>query len=81
MNFETGQFYETRSTCDWDTMLVYECTSRTAKTVTFLSVLSETPKRVKVRTYARGEWAMPEGQYSMAPVLRADRIKEAKVYQ
>lgn len=73
MKFEVGEMYSTRSVCNWDTVFAYQVVSRTDKTVTFLSVLSDTPKRVKVRVDEQGrEWAMPDGQYSMCPVIRAE---------
>lgn len=68
--FETGQTYEARSMCDWDCIFRFEVISRTAKFVVFEMDRGDM-YRVGVKVDEQGEWAMPFGRYSMAPVIRA----------
>ena len=70
--FIPGKTYTTRSVCDYDCIFTFKCIKRTAKTVTFESIMRNKPIRVKLRTESDGsEWVLPLGSYSMAPVLHA----------
>jgi hypothetical protein len=74
--FQVGTTYTTRSACDSDCIFRFTVIKRTAK---FITVLRDNGAdgeliRVGVKTDDRGEWALPFGSYSMAPVIRADRV-------
>ena len=59
--------------------VLLEVTKRTPKQVTFKTKFNET-YTVKVRApyfHGTAEWAMPYGQYSMAPTIHADNALEA----
>ena len=68
--FKTGTTYSTRSIGDANCIITATVTKRTAKTVT-----TENGKRyrIKVCPYTGVETFMPWGNYSMAPVMKADR--------
>ena len=71
--FTVGATYSARSICDGETVWLFTVVARTAKFVTLLrdnGADGET-LRVGVKTDDQGEWALPFGRYSMAPVLRA----------
>lgn len=70
--FVPGGTYPTRSACDHNAVFTYTVVARTARFVTVRDRDGHT-KRVGVKRDATGEWALPEGAYSMAPVIRADR--------
>lgn len=70
--FKTGECYYTRSACDHECIYAYEVVKRTAKTITLLDTFGK-EKRRKVYLYEGVEHVHPEGDYSMAPVLGADR--------
>lgn len=69
--FAVGSVY---GTGHGDYTWMFEVVARTARFVTLRDSVSEL-HRVKVHIDARdgGEWALPLGSYSMAPVIRADR--------
>ncbi len=67
--FQPGATYAVRSNCDWDTVFRYTVVSRTARFIT-IDTGWET-KRVGVKVSDGVEYALPEGSYSMAPVIRA----------
>lgn len=68
--FEVGKTYATRSNCDWDTIFSYKVVKRTAKFITITNSFGDV-KRVGVKDGHDGEWALPEGTFSMAPVISA----------
>jgi hypothetical protein len=70
--FEVGKSYVTRSIGDHDCRWSFEVVGRTEKMIT-VSADGET-KKLKVGVYDGVETAYPLGRYSMAPVIRADRI-------
>jgi hypothetical protein len=72
--FEVGQRCSARSACDWDMVFRWTVVARTAKFVTFEDERGER-KRVGIKVDSDGEWAMPQGVFSMAPVVRAGRIE------
>ena len=67
--FETGKTYQTRSICDADMVISVTVTSRTAKTIK-----TAEGKTLRVGIYDNAEFVKPWGSYSMAPIVRADRI-------
>jgi hypothetical protein len=73
--FTPGQIVTCRSACDHNTIWTFEIIGRSAKFITIQDVSNadrpETPVRVGVKTGNDGEWAMPMGTFSMAPVIRA----------
>lgn len=73
--FEVGKQYYMTSICDSNCHWAYEVTARTAKTVTLqqISQHPEVPITCRISVYEDCEQVMPEGRYSMAPVLRASR--------
>lgn len=73
--FEVGKTYSMRSVCDSDCIWSYEVVARTACTVTLKDEDGEIKKcRIskKASAYANAETVLPEGNYSMCPMLRAD---------
>lgn len=74
--FEVGKTYSMRSACDHNCVWTYTVISRTAQTIT-ISDGKET-KRCRVSKsiseYFGREFIYPLGQYSMAPILSADKI-------
>lgn len=78
-SFEIGKTYATRSLCDWDCIYRFIVTARSAKSVTIQSVggpdrkpYGETTRR-KLFESDGAEWVYPQGQYSMAPIIRANK--------
>jgi len=70
--FQVGHTYSCRSACDYDTVFSFEVVARTAKTLRLRYLGREMTRRV--RLYNGIEHADPLGQYSMAPVISADRV-------
>jgi len=71
--FQANETYATRSNCDSDTIFAWTVVRRTAKTMTVRDELDGKEKRVGIKTDDQGEWAMPDGRYSMCPVIRSSR--------
>jgi hypothetical protein len=80
--FEVGQRVFARSIGDHNCVWIFEVVKRTAKFVDLHQVGSESLRhpegqtfRVKVRTHGVDgvEWALPFGDYSMAPSVRPSR--------
>lgn len=69
--FQVGTTYYARSAANYDCVWGFEVIARTAKFVTLRE--DDDTMRVGVKTDAEGEWALPFGTYSMAPVIRANR--------
>ena len=74
--FQTGKKYYTRSVGDYNCIYEYTVVSRTEKTITLSNPSFEKPQRKKVYLYEGVEHCRPEGSYSMAPILGADKIQE-----
>jgi len=71
--FETGKTYTTRSVGDYDCIFSFTVIKRTAKRIT----LKEYGKDITTRgiyVYDNSECCKPLGEYSMCPVIRADRV-------
>lgn len=75
IKFEFGRTYFNRFIGDADSR--FECTviKRTAKTVTITTAMYDQPVRRTIRVWNGVEEILPFGKYSLAPVLRADRVK------
>ncbi|MCM1061961.1 MAG: hypothetical protein NC452_16965 [Eubacterium sp.] len=74
--FEVGKKYATRSICNSECVWSYTVIARTEKTVT-ISDGKETKKcriNEKLSAYRSAETILPEGNYSMCPVLDASKI-------
>lgn len=69
IQFEAGKTYTTRSICDHDTIIRVTVAKRTAKTIT-----TDEGKVLRVGDYDGVEHVMPWGRYSMAPMVRANRL-------
>ena len=70
--FQVGKSYFTRSVCDHDCIITVTVAKRTAKTIT-----TDNGKvlRIACPPWANGvEQVKPWGNYSMAPVVSADRL-------
>lgn len=75
--FEVGKTYEMHWVSDSTLKTPCTVTKRTEKTVT-VTTATWGSKTVKVRNDGvGGEYCYPIGNYSMAPVLRARRVKES----
>lgn len=75
--FEIGKAYSMSSVCDHECVWTYTVTARTAATVTLTDDRGEVKKcrvNAKFSEYCGAETIFPLGRYSMAPILRADRI-------
>jgi hypothetical protein len=68
MKFEVGKTYFCTSICDQNCKWEYTITKRTTSSVW----LGE--KRAKINITDNSEYVFPQGRYSMAPVLRAERM-------
>lgn len=70
--FQVGKSYFTRSVCDHDCIITVTVAKRTAKTIT-----TDKGKILRIATpaWANGvEQVKPWGNYSMSPVVSADRL-------
>lgn len=75
MKFEIGKVYSMNSVCDQNCVWSYTVIARTAQTIT-LNDGKETKRcRIskKISEYLGAESIFPLGQYSMAPILSADK--------
>lgn len=92
--FEVGNVYECRSACDYDCVFSWRVTARTEKFITVEDLTLGKTKRVGVSIMETGayddngqyytylaEYAYPNGHYSMAPVICADRPTEQPTEQ
>ena len=70
--FEIGKTYATRSACDHECIWKFRVVSRTEKTL-LLQDEDGKARRRGISADASGEYCLPLGRYSMAPVLRAER--------
>ncbi len=68
--FTIGQKLSARSTCDHECVFTGTVIKRTAKTVTIETAMNGV-KRCKIYDYGDGEFILPFGNYSMAPVFEA----------
>ena len=75
--FETGKTYTFTFIGDSDSCVPCKVISRTEKTVT-IQVRNDEPVRKKIHVWDDCEQCYPMGQYSMNPILGADREKIVK---
>lgn len=71
MKFEVGKTYLGRSICDSDCVYRMMVLRRTAKTITVS--MGEGQKTLRPYSYRDVETVMPNGRYSMALTISADR--------
>lgn len=69
--FETGKYYEARYPTDYELRPAWEVIKRTPKTVTLKNRGEVVTK--KIHSDDEGEFAFPDGRYSMCAVVRAKR--------
>jgi len=72
IKFEIGKTYSTRSACDYDCIFSFKVLDRSAKFVTVEDKHGHV-RRCGVKNAPDYEWTFPQGTYSMAPVISADR--------
>ena len=74
--FEIGQTYSMRSIGNQDCVWSYTVTARTAQTITITDGKETKRCRISKLTseYRNAESIYPLGQYSMAPILSADKV-------
>lgn len=80
--FEVGKTYYLRSICDYNCVCRYKVIKRTAQTITVQEVdcdnhpYDDGPRVIRLCKgyYNDREVARPWGNYSMAPLLTADKI-------
>ncbi len=65
--FQINQTYQTRSACDHNCIFSITVIARTAKTVK-----TADGKTFRIGTYEGVEFVRPMGNYSMAPIIRAE---------
>jgi hypothetical protein len=71
--FQIGNTYNVRSSCNWDCIFSFRVVSRTAKFITVDDGYNT--KRVGVTIDEDGvERALPQGNYSMAPIIWANKV-------
>lgn len=74
--FEIGKTYTMGSICNSECFWTYTVTARTAQTITLDDGKEVKRCRIskKATEYRGAETVFPLGQYSMAPILSADKI-------
>ena len=77
----TPGFYSTRSACDYDCIFTYEITRVSAKSVWIKTRDGEGEQRRGIVKSESGDYVLPEGSYSMCPVItpekrNADEVEE-----
>lgn len=73
--FQIGHTYRTRSPCDYDCIIEATVVRRTEKSVTMQlrdKVRTFRPRRLNTDN-GRAEYVRPWGNYSMCPIMTADR--------
>ena len=71
--FETGKTYTTKSAGDYGCIFTYTIVRRTAKRITLRDEAGGLTTR-GIYIYDNSECCKPEGSYSIAPVIRADKL-------
>lgn len=74
--FEVGNKYACRSVCDHNCVWTFEVVSRTAKTIK-TSCGKTLRLHAKLTDYNKCETVLPLGNYSMCPILTADKLVTA----
>jgi len=73
-HFESNTTYTGRFITDADAVLKVRVIKRTDKTVTYIHPHTGDEHRARIQHGDDGEFFFPLGRYSMAPVIRADRV-------
>ncbi len=74
IQFEVGKKYGVRSACDYTCIFSFKVVRRTAKNLWVAEDCQPAKtKRVKIHVQDGVEYVWPNGRYSMAPILRANR--------
>jgi hypothetical protein len=75
IKFQVGEVYMARSACDYETVFSWMVTARTAKFITVFDGYNHKRVGVRVTRYngEEVEAAQPHGNYSMTPVIFANR--------
>ncbi len=73
--FQVGKTYYTTSACDSECYFRYTVKRRTEKSVWFIPENSNKIKRCKIGHWNNSEIFYPLGHYSMAPVIRAEKVQ------
>ena len=68
--FEINKEYSGRYVSDWNAVIKIKVIKRTAKTITFLE--DDETRTKKIRNDSESEY-IKLGDYSMAPIIRAER--------
>jgi len=79
IKFEVNKTYTNNFLCDADLYFTYRIIKRTNKNVWILEIGKSVIERKKIHIMNIDtdiEYIYPMGQYSMCPVLTADKIKE-----
>lgn len=73
--FEIGKEYSMSSPCDHNCIWTYTVTARTAQTITITDGKQTKKCRISKQysEYNKAETVFPLGQYSMCPILTADK--------
>lgn len=74
MNFEAGKTYTGRSICDSNCIYRMTVVSRTPKTIKVKMQDSANVKTLRPGIYDGVEFVKPNGSYSMALIIRADKV-------
>lgn len=78
VRFEIGKVYECRSICDYDCIWTYTVVARTASTITIKNNSTGETQKNRILCYSKQfgvESVHPLGNYSMCPVLSADKMR------
>lgn len=78
VRFEIGKVYECRSICDYDCIWTYTVVARTASTITIKNNSTGETQKNRILGYSKQsgiESVHPLGNYSMCPVLSADKMR------
>lgn len=73
--FEIGKTYSMSSPCDHNCIWTYTVTARTAQTITITDGKQTKKCRISKQysEYNKAETVFPLGQYSMCPILTAEK--------
>ena len=74
MKFEANKKYQGSFISNQDCKINIKVLKRTPKTVVVLDLDINEEKRLKISTHEGVEYVKPEGNYSMAPRVRANRM-------
>jgi hypothetical protein len=76
MTFKVNKTYRATSVCDHNCTWDYKVISRTAKTITIVDInrKSQEPLKRRIYVFNNCETVKPDGSYSMAPILGADKL-------